>query len=87
MVIAIFTGTVSASLYGSHLYSVTEDLAHIDLMSELFLSDVVRDNIASLYLFVVLPRSTKSITVYQRLSGIMVPVSDCKTIAELVELR
>jgi hypothetical protein len=87
MVIAIFTGTVSASLYGSHLEAVTDDLAHIDLMSGLFLSDVVRDETASLYLFVVLPRSTKSITVYRRVSGIMVPVSDCKTIGELAEIR
>ena len=87
MVIAIFTGTVSASLYGSHLETVTEDLAHIDLMSGLFLSDVIRDKMASLYLFVVLPRSTKSITVYRRLSGIMMPVSDCKTIGELAALH
>jgi hypothetical protein len=87
VVIAIFTGTVTASLYGSHLDSVVEDVTHIDLMSGLFLSDVVNGATASLYLFVLLPRSTKSITVYQRVSGVTMPVSNCRTIGEFAELR
>jgi hypothetical protein len=87
MVVAIFSGKADASLYGMHLDSVIKTGGHIELVSGVFLSDVVHEDTVSLYLFVVLPRSKDAISVYQRLAGIMMPESHYSTLAELPDVQ
>jgi hypothetical protein len=87
MVVAVFTASVSASLYGIHLESAVATIGQIDVTTGVFFSDVVRQNTVNSYLFVVLPRSPKPIAVYRRMSGVMMPVSHCDTIGEIVGTR
>jgi hypothetical protein len=87
MVIAIFTGSVSASVYGIHLEGVF-DKGDIGLTSGVFVSDVIDRNVVSLYLFVVLPRSTKAITVVEHSFGLMMsPRDSYETVGEFDEIH
>ncbi len=88
MVVGIFTGSGGGSVYGIHLNSVIENAGRIELMSGLFISDVIREELVNLYLFVELPRSSKPITVVQHSFGIMMsPQNNYDTLAELPEVR
>lgn len=87
MVVAVFSGSVSASLYGIHLESAVETIGQIDLTTGVFISDVVRQNTVNSYLFVVLPHSPKPIAIYQRTSGAMMQVSHCDTIGVIAGTR
>lgn len=71
MVVAIFTGAVSSSVGGLHLESVVGQGADIQVMADLYVSDVIDDKTHNLYLFVVVPPSTGTITVCLHRSGIM----------------
>jgi hypothetical protein len=84
MVIAIFTGSVSSSYYGFGLDSAIENGGIIELTSRAFWSDVIENKTKNLYLFVVLPRSTDTITVCEHISGIMmVPRNTYATFGEI----
>jgi hypothetical protein len=88
MVVAIFSGSVSGSVYGIHLDSVIENAGQMELTSGLFISDVIHEELVNLYLFVKLPRSSKPITVVQHSFGLMMsPRSHYDTLAELPEVR
>jgi hypothetical protein len=71
MVIAIFMGRVRTSVIPSiNLEDVTEN-DNVDVAVRYFVNDVVRDDWANLYLFVVLPRTVKPVRVVAHSYGLL----------------
>jgi hypothetical protein len=83
MVVAIFSGATGQFVSGFSLYSVS-DTNPIEIMVRSNISDVITNTTHNPYLFVVLPRSNKAITVIARSFMLMAgPQLAFKTVKEL----
>jgi len=87
MVVAIFKGSVSSLVSGLRLDSVL-DKAELEVMTGVFIGDVLRGQTNAPYLFVVLPRSTKAIMVVEHSVGMMMhPRDNYSVIGRLEAIR
>lgn len=87
MVVAVFMGGVSSLFSGIHLGGVL-DSSQLEITSVVFVGDVITRETFRPYLFVVLPRSSKAITIVEHSYGLMMnPRDNYRLLGRLDPLR
>lgn len=87
MVVAVFLGSVSSLVSGIHLGSVL-DASDLEITSVVFIGDVITRETFRPYLFVVLPRSSRAITVIEHSFGLMMnPQHNYRIVGQIEPLR